>query len=426
MQAFGLRLAQALGRGIAGHVDRVEGSDIIVGWAADLSAPNKHLVVECVHDGRVVATATADLPREDLRARGIGDGAHGFRFAPPPDAFHGEAVVDVRVRDTRRYLTPRALPLRSDLYIWFVAADVVNNCNLRCPFCLVDYSGVTKTQVMSDETFEKLVSLLPAVADGQFYLSCLHEPTLHPRLNGLLARIPEAHRRKVFFTTNLARPLKQADFEAWAQSGLRHINVSLDTLDAERFAVLRRHGRLDVFLANLDAMTAVFRQTPGAPALRYITMAFKSNVHEIAGIVRTSRERWLSTENEIRYTFNVAHITDDFRRREYLERDDWAALTAALEATGAPIAIKYPPEDGYEELIPPQNFFEPARRPGFAPRIALTRPMGLRASADGTVLVSDAEDAFRININSLDDPPAFFRAIVGQARLRDDGSILAV
>ena len=414
----------ALKQGIVGHVDRVEGADTIVGWAADLSSPARRLIVECVHEGRAVASVVAADPRPDLQARGIGDGAYGFRFSPPADAFTGEAVVSVRVQGTSHVLHPRQLKLRTDLSIWFVAADIVNNCNLRCPFCLVDYSRITKTQLMQEETFRKLMQLLPGVPAGQFYISCLHEPTLHPRLNELLEMIPEDGRHKVFFTTNLARPLKRTDFEAWARSGLHHINVSLDTLDPDRFAFLRKHGRFDVFSANLDLLADVFRRTPGAPALRFITMVFKSNLHEMETIVRVSRERWLSTDNEFRYTFNVAHITDEFRQTQYLSQEDWAPLSARLQALGVPIVILHPPANGYEEVIAPQNFFDASARPGFAPRVTFTKPMGLRASADGTIVVSDAEDALRVKIESLEDPLAFFRALHRQARMRDDGTYI--
>ena len=124
---------------------------------------------------------------------------------------------------------------------------------------------MTKTEVMSEAAFRSLVRLVKSVPDGQFYISCLHEPTLHPKLNTFLEIIPKDARHKVFFTTNLARPLKARDFESWARSGLHHINISLDTLDAERFAALRRFGRFDVFQANLDLLSAIFRQTPGAP-----------------------------------------------------------------------------------------------------------------------------------------------------------------
>ncbi len=244
----------------------------------------------------------------------------------------------------------------------------------------------------------------------------------------MLAMMPEDVRGKVFFTTNLARPLKEADFEAWARSGLHHINVSLDTLVPERFAVLRKFGRFDVFAANLDRMAAVFRRTPGAPALRYITMAFKSNLDEIPEIVTVSRDRWLSTENTIRYTFNVAHITDEFRRREYLAPEDWASLTQQLEATGAPFVISHPPADGYEATIKPsQNFFEDrSEAADDQTRVTLTRPMGLRVASDGTVLVVDAERALRVNLNSLEDPVHFFLSLQRQTQPRADAAPAAI
>jgi MoaA/NifB/PqqE/SkfB family radical SAM enzyme len=313
--------------------------------------------------------------------------------------------------------------LERDLFLWLVAADVVDNCNLRCPFCLYDYSGVTKTHLMSEATFAKLASLARAVPAGQFFLSCLHEPTLHPRLNGLLSLLPTEARHKVFFTTNLARPLKKSDFEAWAHSGLHHINVSLDTLVPERFAVLRKFGRFEVFTANLDLLAETFGRVSGAPALRYITMAFQSNLAEIPELLRTARDRWLSSGHEVRYTFNVSHITDEFRRREYLFPSDWAALTQRLDDSGIAYSIASPPTDGYEETIKPsQNFFEDrAVHADDQSRLTFTRPMGLRVASDGTVLVADAERALRVNLNSLEDPVHFFRALHRQATPRPDG-----
>jgi hypothetical protein len=417
-----LKALARLRSGVVGHVDRIENGDTLIGWAADPSVSDRRLVVECVHEGRVVATALANQPREDLKGVGLGDGAYGFKLTPPPfvDAQGATVSVEVRVQGTRRYLQPRPLELRTDVFLWFVAADIVNNCNLRCPFCLVDYSGVTKTQLMNEETFRRLVRIAPAVLDGGFYLSCLHEPTLHPKLNQFLGLIPEASRRKMFFTTNLARPLKAADFEVWARSGLHHINVSFDSMDSERFARLRKFGRYEVFQANLDLMAQVFAKAPNPPPLRYITMAFASNFEEIPEIVKTTRDRWRSSENEIRYTFNVAHITDEFRQHEYLHKADWTVLTDRLNAIGHPVVISYPPEQGYEEMtLPAQNFFDAPTGP--RTRVNITKPLGLRIAPDGTAVISDAEHALRVDINSLEDPVHFFRSLLHQARPRPDG-----
>ena len=113
--------------------------------------------------------------------------------------------------------------------------------------------------------------------------------------------------------------------------------MSLDTLVPERFAVLRKFGRFDVFAANLDRLAAAFRRTPGAPALRYITMAFKSNLDEIPEIVRVSRERWLSTDNTIRYTDHILAQAIAKRMCEHIARDGrLLAQAARLSARARP------------------------------------------------------------------------------------------
>lgn len=410
-----------------GSIDKVE-TDRIVGWAIDLEVKNRPVVIECCRDERVVASAVANAFRDDLRVAGVGDGGCGFTCELPDDVTDlPDVTIRVRVKDSNTFLPHEGavvLRIPTQPFLWFISADIVNNCNLRCPFCLVDYSAVTHTELMSEETFGNLIRLARSVPDGHFYLSCLHEPTLHPHLNRFLGLIQDEDRRKMFFTTNLAKPLKHADFDAWAHSGLHHINISLDTLDADRFRVLRKFGRFEVFQKNLDELTDVFRQTPGAPPIRYITMVFKSNFDEIAEIVRQSRERWLASENEMRYTYNVAHITDEFRRREYLHKKDWAVLTERLQQTGYPVSISYPPETGYEEQIEPSQNFDGASQPtGDPARLRLTKPMGLRARPDGTILVNGAEDAFKININSVENPMRFFRALLRQATLRLDADL---
>ena len=160
----------------------------------------------------------------------------------------------------------------------YIAADIVNNCNLRCPFCLVDYDQVRKTELMDEPTFRALLRLAPAVPEAGFWLSCLHEPTLHPRLAEYLGWIPVEQRRKFWFTTNLARPLPDSLIEAIARSGIHHVNVSLDTFDEPLFAILRKHGRLSVFRNNLERLIEQLRRTPGAPgrALHHDGVPFQS------------------------------------------------------------------------------------------------------------------------------------------------------
>ncbi len=91
---------------VAGYVDQVMTREI-VGWAADTDASNGSVIVEVIAEGRVIASGSAYLYREDLRAAGIGDGRHGFRIAIPdvPDG----VPVSCRSRGSDAEL-PRSQP----------------------------------------------------------------------------------------------------------------------------------------------------------------------------------------------------------------------------------------------------------------------------------------------------------------------------
>lgn len=57
----------------------------ITGWAWMPKRPGERVRIEAVADGRVVATATANGYREDLKLAGKGDGAHAFDMHLPED-----------------------------------------------------------------------------------------------------------------------------------------------------------------------------------------------------------------------------------------------------------------------------------------------------------------------------------------------------
>jgi len=319
------------------------------------------------------------------------------------------------LRRASRALRPRTdeVPAPTPLFE-YIAADLVNNCNLRCPFCLVDYDRVKTTELMNEATFRALLRLAPAVPEAGFWLSCLHEPTLHPKLAEYLAMIPVDQRRKFWFTTNLARPLPDALIDAIAGSGLHHINVSLDTFDAQLFAILRKHGRVHVFRNNLERLVERLAATPDAPALRYITMAFRSNLHEIPGLVRWMHESGRAFETEVRYTFNTGNIAADFRRDQFLGPEDWAVLRLALDELRVPNCVLVEPPPGYFDQIEPYqpaNWFDtyvpPADNP--PPAAVFKAPLKLRARADGRLHLSGEEHVFCVNVSTLPDPIQYFQ-----------------
>jgi hypothetical protein len=80
-----LRPLAGLEATLIGRVEAVR-DGIVSGWAWQPAAPERRLSVAVLLDGRVVATGVADQRRASLKDAGIGDAAHGFSIALPPDA----------------------------------------------------------------------------------------------------------------------------------------------------------------------------------------------------------------------------------------------------------------------------------------------------------------------------------------------------
>jgi molybdenum cofactor biosynthesis enzyme MoaA len=401
-----------------GHIDVAHGGSL-KGWAADLNDLSRTLEVEVIASGAIVSRVRADLFRSDLLEHGIGTGHHAYvvDLDLPPGAVRR---VQLKIAGTDHYLTYQGVPevtLEGGVFIEFVAADVVNNCNLRCPFCVVDYGRVHTTDLMKDQTFSNLTRVLGAVAPQGFWLSCLHEPTLHPRLANLIELIPEEHRTKTWFTTNLARPLATTEFERWTAAGIHHVNVSFDTRDPQLFSYLRKHGRFHVFQENVRRLVTAVRNQQSPMLLRFITMAFQSNYRELPELVRFCHEQCGAFECEIRYTFNMTHIADEFRRTEYLRREQWAELDSILSALPYRVLLRKPPSERYEEIEEPSANFGPISSEARKQVVPSCVPLQLRARPDGSILLHGQEHHWSVNVNESEDILGELRSLV-DARVR--------
>jgi hypothetical protein len=127
---------------LCGFVDRTEEGSVL-GWAADLDNPDHPVVVEIREGGTLVTSAVADLYRRDLELAHIGNGRHAFHCSLPA-SYSGlsEIVVTARIQGTDvllPYQGKTEFPAETPPLFNYIAADIVNNCNLRCPFCVVDY-----------------------------------------------------------------------------------------------------------------------------------------------------------------------------------------------------------------------------------------------------------------------------------------------
>jgi cyclic pyranopterin phosphate synthase len=128
--------------------------------------------------------------------------------------------------------------------IHYLRISLTDHCNLRCVYCMPeDMIFRPSAELMQDHELVMLSRLFASLGFNKFRLTG-GEPTVRAHVVDLvreIARIPGVD--SLSMTTNgvllgkLARPLKEA--------GLQRVNVSVDTLNPEKFKRLTRWGKLE-------------------------------------------------------------------------------------------------------------------------------------------------------------------------------------
>ena len=388
----------------------------------DLGDPGSRVAYEVVlpDTGETLASGRADQFRHGLAAAGIGDGAHAFwtRLGRPLGEAEREAAV-VRAAGSEFRLFRPAHAVAAFEPLWHVAMDVVDNCNLRCPFCLYDYEHTRATHFMSPETLEAALRFVPYAKDGEFWFSCLHEPTLHPDLVGFIERVPRDYRRKLFFTTNLAKRMPAHYFDWLAGNGMHHVNISIESREPALYERMRKGARHRVFQENWDVLLGALARSSTPTPIRYIAMVYKSNLRELPELARYLIEARRASHVELRYTFDVPHLPPDFRASEFLDDADWSWLAGELAGLPADkVLLLRPPPSA---PVVDQAAVEPSASTEAAPQSTEMLPgrAMFRVSWDGSLKVvgvlaaSRYDDAIErtlleTNIRDIADPVRFF------------------
>ncbi len=141
--------------------------------------------------------------------------------------------------------------------IHYVRLSVTDRCNFRCVYCMPE-EGVeftARSELMTFEEIERLGRVLSEMGVDRIRLTG-GEPTVRRDILELVSRLGALPLlRDLAMTTNGWNLAKIGP--ALKEAGLTRLNISIDTLDRERFISLARVDRLDDVLAGIEAVVAL-------------------------------------------------------------------------------------------------------------------------------------------------------------------------
>lgn len=165
--------------------------------------------------------------------------------------------------------------------------SIVDKCDLRCTYCMPeDQHFLKREELMTREEIRTLATLFVE----QYGITKLRltggEPLMRPDVVDIvrdMAKLPV----KLGLTTNAMR--LHLFLDELIAAGLKSLNISLDTFDAERFRTLSRREGHDRVLANIEQALdkglhvklnmVVMRGVNDDELLRFVELTRDRNVH---------------------------------------------------------------------------------------------------------------------------------------------------
>jgi GTP 3',8-cyclase len=152
--------------------------------------------------------------------------------------------------------------------------SVTDRCNFRCQYCMPadGLPWLDRAEVLTFEEIERLVRVMADMGVEDIRLTG-GEPLVRrefPRLVAMLARIDGV--RDLSLTTNAY--LLERDADALVEAGIGRVNVSIDSLQRDRFFQVTRRDSLPQVMRGLEAIARHERVRPikvNAVAMRGFT-----------------------------------------------------------------------------------------------------------------------------------------------------------
>ncbi len=151
--------------------------------------------------------------------------------------------------------TPTALIDKFGRRVDYIRLSVTDRCDFRCVYCMTeDMTFLPRDQVLSLEEIHMIAQAFTELGVNKIRLTG-GEPLVRNNVMSLVTKLGKLDGLKeLLLTTNGAQLSKFA--APLREAGVNRINISIDSLDAERFRRISRVGKLESVLAGIEAARA--------------------------------------------------------------------------------------------------------------------------------------------------------------------------
>jgi len=137
----------------------------------------------------------------------------------------------------------------------YLRVSVTDRCDFRCVYCMSEnMTFLPKKELLTLEELDRMCSAFVRLGVKKLRITG-GEPLVRREImtffQGMSRHLDSGDLQELTLTTNGSQLEKYAD--ALFAAGVRRINVSLDTLNEEKFAKITRWGRLPQVLRGIDA-----------------------------------------------------------------------------------------------------------------------------------------------------------------------------
>jgi len=308
--------------------------------------------------------------------------------------------------------------------IHYARISITDLCNLRCRYCMPE-EGVTKKdcgEILRIEDFVEISKALLELGIDKLRISG-GEPLVRHGALTLMQEIGKIKGLKDFaITTNgLLLPMYANELR---DAGVRRINISLDTLDEQKYRAITRGGDLSRALAGIDAA-----RSAGFDRIKINVVLMKGfNDDEISRFVELTRDNPIDVRFIELMPFEGQQ---EFAYGKYISAEAVPELCSELQ------------EEPRDDPSSPARYY---RLPGAKGRVGLIEPMShkfchacnrIRITADGHILsclhsrseidlkpaLGDREAIKNLILQAVSIKPMTHRLSEGELMVRDMGHI---